>query len=323
MQAVLCEKLGGPDDLVVRDVEEPPAPGAGEVKVALAARGVAFTDLLMIAGEYQVKPQLPFVVGGEGAGVVLEVGADVSGLAPGDRVLSPGGCVEQVVVRAERVTRLPGTVDFAAAAAFRANYATALHGLQRGRLQPGETLLVHGAAGGVGLAAVDVGKLMGATVIATASTGEKRAIARQLGADHVIDYTDGFRDQVKALTGGRGADVIYDPVGGDVFDESMRCVAPLGRILVVGFTSGRPALAKTNHLLVKDAEVIGFTIGGLNRHDPAWAARNGAVLLGWLASGRINPYISHRLPLAQTAAALKLIRDRQVIGKAILESPFP
>ncbi len=230
MQAVLCEKLGGPDDLVVRDVEEPPAPGAGEVKVALAARGVAFTDLLMIAGEYQVKPQLPFVVGGEGAGVVLEVGADVSGLAPGDRVLSPGGCVEQVVVRAERVTRLPGTVDFAAAAAFRANYATALHGLQRGRLQPGETLLVHGAAGGVGLAAVDVGKLMGATVIATASTGEKRAIARQLGADHVIDYTDGFRDQVKALTGGRGADVIYDPVGGDVFDESMRCVAPLGRI---------------------------------------------------------------------------------------------
>ncbi|MEQ8858050.1 MAG: NADPH:quinone oxidoreductase family protein [Pseudomonadales bacterium] len=321
MKAVFCEKLGGPDDLVIREIDEPPSPGPGEVKVALAARGVAFTDLLMISGEYQVKPELPFIVGGEGAGTVLEVGDGVSGLAPGDRVLSPGGCVEQVLVRADRLTRLPASVDFGAAAAFRANYATALHGLQRGRLQGGETLLVHGAAGGVGLAAVDVGKLMGATVIATASTAEKRAIARQLGADHVIDYTGGFRGRVKELTGGRGADVIYDPVGGDVFDESVRCIAPFGRILIVGFTSGRPALAKTNHLLVKDAEVIGFTIGGLNRHDPAWAERNARILLGWLASGRINPYISHRLPLERTVDALRLIRDRQVIGKAILESP--
>jgi NADPH2:quinone reductase len=289
------------------------------VKVALAARGVAFTDVLMIAGEYQVKPPLPFVVGGEGAGVVLEVGAGVGGLAVGDRVLCPGGCVEQVLVKAERVTKLPVTVAFEAAAAFRANYATALYGLQRGRLRAGETLLVHGAAGGVGLAAVDVGKLMGATVIATASTEGKRAIARQLGADHAIGY-ENFREEVKRLTGGRGADVIYDPVGGDVFDESMRCIAPFGRILIVGFTSGRAATAKTNHLLIKDAEVIGYTIGALGRHDPAWAARNAAVLLGWLAAGRIKPYVSHVLPLERTAEALQLIKDRKVIGKAILTS---
>lgn len=320
MKAVLCERLGGPDDLVVKDVDEPPSPGEGQLKVALAARGVAFTDVLMIAGEYQVKPELPFVVGGEGAGTVLEVGAGVENFAVGDRVLCPGGCVEQVVVKAERATRLPESVDFGAAAAFRANYSTALYGLQRGRLQGGETLLVHGAAGGVGLAAVDVGKLMGATVIATASTGEKRAVATEMGADHVVDYTQGFREQVKELTGGRGADVIYDPVGGDVFDESMRCIAPFGRILVIGFTSGRAALAKTNHLLIKDAEVIGYTVGALNRHAPEWAARNSRVLLGWLASGRINPYISHRVPLEQTADALKLIRDRKVIGKAIVES---
>lgn len=320
MKGVFCERLGGPDDLVVNEVAPPPAPAPGEIKVALAARGVAFTDVLMIAGEYQVKPELPFVVGGEGAGTVIEVGDGVSDFAVGDRVLCPGGCIEQVVVAADRATRLPDSVDFGAAAAFRANYATALYGLQRGRLQGGEVLLVHGAAGGVGLAAVDVGKLMGATVIATASTAEKRAIAREMGADHVIDYTQGFREQVKELTGGRGADVIYDPVGGDVFDESMRCIAPFGRILIVGFTSGRAALAKTNHLLIKDAEVIGYTVGALNRHDPAWAARNSAVLLAWLASGRINPYISHRLPLERTAEALKLIQERQVIGKAIVTS---
>jgi NADPH2:quinone reductase len=319
VKAVFCEKLGGPDDMVVREIAPPGPPGPGEVKVALAARGVAFTDVLMIAGEYQVKPPLPFVVGGEGAGVVLEVGAGVTGLSIGDRVLCPGGCVEQVVVKAERATKLPETVAFEAAAAFRANYATALYGLQRGRLRAGETLLVHGAAGGVGLAAVDVGKLMGATVIATASTEGKRAIARQLGADHAIGYED-FREEVKRLTGGRGADVIYDPVGGDVFDESMRCIAPFGRILIVGFTSGRAATAKTNHLLIKDAEVIGYTIGALGRHDPAWAARNAAVLLSWLAAGRIKPYVSHVLPLERTAEALQLIKDRKVIGKAILTS---
>ncbi len=317
MKAVFCEKLGSHHDLVTREIDSPASPGEGEITVALQARGVAFTDVLMIRGEYQVKPDLPFIVGGEGAGVITAVGEGVE-LAVGDAVLAPGGCVEEVTIPASRATLLPPGTDLEAAASFRGNYATALYGMQRANLQAGETLLVHGAAGGVGLAAVDIGKLMGARVIGTASTEAKLAVVKQLGADHGINYSDGFRDEVKELTGGRGADVIYDPVGGDVFDESVRCIAPFGRILVVGFTGGRAALAKTNHLLVKDASVIGFTIGGLQRYDPAWAARNGTVLVDWLASGRIHPYISHRLPLEQTAEALQVIIDRQVVGKAIV-----
>src|SRR5215468_6700465 len=240
MKAVFCEKLGSPDDLVLRDVASP-TPGPGEVKVALRARGVSFVDVLMSAGQYQVKRELPFIPGGEAAGVVLETGPGVEHVKPGDRVLVPGGFAEETVVAAARVTSLPDAVSFETAAAFRSSYCTAYYALQRGRLQAGEVLLVHGAAGGVGLAAVDVGKLLGATVIATASTEEKLAACRRMGADHVIDYTHGFREQVRDLTHGRGADVIYDPVGGDVFDESMRCIAPFGRILIIGFTSGRAA----------------------------------------------------------------------------------
>ena len=317
MKAVLCEQLGSPKNLVIRDLDSP-SPGAGEVKVALKARGVSYVDVLLIAGQYQVKRELPFIPGSEAAGVVVEVGDGVESVRPGDRVLTPGGFAEEAVVAASDVIRLPDTVPFNTAAAFKSNYTTAYYGLQRGRLKAGEVLLIHGAAGGVGLAAVDMGKLFGATVIATASTDEKLAVCKQMGADHVINYTEGFREQVRALTGGRGADVIYDPVGGDVFDESMRCIAPYGRLLIVGFTGGRPALAKTNHVLIKDAEVIGFTIGALSRHDPAWAKRNVEHLMGWLSSGRISPYVSHALPLEQAAEALQLIIDRQVIGKAVL-----
>jgi NADPH2:quinone reductase len=317
MKAVLCEQLGSPQKLVIRDIESP-SPGAGEVKVALKARGVSYVDVLQIAGQYQVVREVPFIPGGEAAGVVMEVGAGVESVQPGDRVLTTGGFAEETVVAATAVTPLPESVRFAAAAAFKSNYTTAYYGLQRGRLKAGEILLIHGAAGGVGLAAVDMGKLLGATVIATASTEEKLAVCKQMGADHVINYTEGFREQVKALTGGRGADVIYDPVGGDVFDESMRCIAPYGRILIIGFTGGRPALANTNHLLINDAEAIGFTIGALSRHDPAWARRNFEHLMGWLSSGRISPYVSHELPLEKAAEALQLIIDRKVIGKAVL-----
>jgi NADPH2:quinone reductase len=317
MQAVFCEKLGGPEHLVVREVASP-VPGPGEVKVGLRARGVSYVDVLVIAGQYQTKREPPFIPGGEAAGVVLETGPGVDHIGVGDRVLVPGGFADEIVVAASRVTPLPAGVSFEAAAAFRANYCTAYYGLQRGRLQAGEVLLVHGAAGGVGLAAVDVGKLLGATVIAAASTDEKLAVCKELGADHLINYTQGFREQVKALTNDRGADVIYDPVGGDVFDESMRCIAPFGRLLIVGFTSGRAALAKTNHLLIKDAEAIGFTIGGLSRLDPAREKRNLSILVGWLGAGRITPYVSHRLPLAQAAEALALVRDRKVMGKAVL-----
>ena len=186
--------------------------------------------------------------------------------------------------------------------------------MQRGALEPGEVLLVHGAAGGVGLAAVDVGKLMGATVIGTASSDEKLEVVTATGADHVINYSDGFRDQVKQLTGGRGADVIYDPVDGDVFDESMRCIAPYGRILIVGFSSGRPGVAKTNHLLVKDASVIGFTIGALGRLDPVRAERNFKLLIGWLAAGRYNaivPFQTKREPWLAHCVGVLLGSDRQ------------
>ncbi len=317
MQAIVCERLGTPDELVVRNIELP-APGASEIKVALRARGVSYVDVLQIAGQYQVKRDVPFIPGSEATGVVVEVGPQVETLQPGDRVLVSAGFAEEAVVPASEAMRIPDTVSFVTAAAFRSNYATAYYAMQRGRLRAGEVLLVHGAAGGVGLATVDIGKLMGATVIATASTPEKLAVCQQLGADHLIDYTKGFREQVRDITDGRGADVIFDPVGGDVFDESMRCIAPFGRLLIVGFTSGRAAVAKTNHLLIKDAEAIGFTIGGLSRHDPAWARRNVDILMGWLASGRIHPYVSHQLPLAQAATALHLITKRQVMGKAVL-----
>ena len=319
MRAVFCETLGGPDALVVRDIAEPAAPQTGQIKVDVAVRGLSFTDLLMSQGKYQVKPELPFVIGGEGAGTITALGDGVDGLEVGQQVLVPAGCVEQVVVRAKQATPIPNGVSLDAAASFRSNYATAIYALQRGRLQAGETLLVHGAAGGVGLATVDVGKLMGATVIATASSDAKLAAVGEMGADHLINYREsGFRERVKELTGGLGADVIFDPVGGDVFDESMRCVAPFGRILIVGFTGGRAALAKTNHLLIKDAEAIGFTIGGLSRHDPAWAARNQRVLMSWLASGRIRPYISHRVPLERTQEGLRLIVERKVVGKVVV-----
>lgn len=320
MKVVQCETLDGSDALQVREVPDPVIADPNQIRVEIAARGLSFTDILMSKGEYQVKPPLPFVIGGEGAGTIVEIGDDVEQLSVGDRVIVPGGCAEQVVVHTRNATLIPSRADFAAAASFRGNYSTALYALQRGRLVGGETLLVHGAAGGVGLAAVDVGKLMGARVIGTASTQEKLDVIQEMGADHTIDYSDGFREKVKELTGGRGADVIYDPVGGDVFDESMRCIAPFGRILIVGFTSGRAALAKTNHLLIKDAEAIGFTIGGLARHDPEWSARNQKILMGWLASGRISPYVSHRLPLDQVAEGLKLITDRKVMGKVIIES---
>ena len=318
MKAALCETLDGPDGVVVRDVDDPGEPGDGQIRVAVGACGVSFADLLMTRGGYQVKPPLPFPVGGESAGRITALGRGVSGFDEGDAVLVSTGCVEHAVVDAARATRIPDGVDIEAAASFRSNYTTALYGLERGRLRAGETLLVHGAGGGVGLAAVDVGKLMGATVIATASSDAKLAVARELGADHLIDYREGFRDAVKDLTGQRGADVIYDPVGGDVFDESMRCVAPFGRILIVGFTGGRPALAKTNHLLIKDAEAIGFTIGALGQRDPARAERIHRTLMTWLGAKRITPYISHRLPIERAADALRLIVNREVIGKVVV-----
>lgn len=318
MKAVFCTQLGSHKDLEILDIDEPGSPGVNQVKVAVESRAIEFSDLVRIAGNYQTQPEVPFIVGGEGAGVVVEAGADVESVSVGDKVLLRSGCVEQINVNVSEVTPVPDGADLNAAASFRNAYATAYYGLQRANLQAGETLLVHGAAGGVGLAAVDLGKLYGATVIATASTDEKLAMVKSMGADHLINYKEGFREQVKALTGGLGADVIYDPVGGDVFDESMRCIAPFGRILIVGFTSGRPALAKTNHLLVKDVSVIGYNLGNLARYNPQQMATNNATLLDWLANKKIRPYISHLMPMAQVIDAYQLIVDRKVVGKIVL-----
>ena len=318
MKAVHCTKHGSHLDLEIVDIAPPGPPKADQVKINLQARGIQFSDLVRIAGNYQIKSPLPFVVGGEAAGIVTEIGDGVEHLAVGDRVICPGGCVEQINLPARVVTKIPAGIDLNVAASFRNNYATAYYGLQRAQLQAGETLLVHGAAGGVGLAAVDLGKLFGANVIATASSDEKLEVVKRMGANHTINYSDGFRDQVKALTHNKGADVIYDPVGGDVFDESMRAVAPFGRILVLGFTSGRSALAKTNHLLVKEASVIGYTLGALQAHKPEQNQKNNEIILEWLGAGRISPYISHELAMSDIKQAYQLIVERKVIGKIII-----
>lgn len=318
LKAVLCEKFGTPKDLVVKDIDPPGPPAPGELQVNLKVRGIAFSDLVRMAGNYQDTREPPYVVGGDGSGVVTAVGDEVAGFTTGDQVVAPGGCVEIVNVPASAVTKLPDGIDLEAAAAFGNNYLTALHGLKLARLQSGETLLVHGAAGGVGLAAVDLGKMMGARVIATASSDAKLEVVKEFGADEIINYSDGFRDQVKELTGGLGADVIYDPVGGDIFDESMRCIAPYGRILIVGFTSGRAALAKTNHLLVKDASVIGYSVGTLQQRRPELAREYADTLMDYLVKGRIEPHISHRFTMDEIVDAYQVISDRQVIGKVLI-----
>jgi NADPH:quinone reductase len=322
MRAVVCEKLGTPSDLVVREMPDPPAPGPGEIKVALAARGAQFVDVLMAAGEYQTKPPLPFVPGSEAAGEVIAVGSEVADFAVGDRVMtrhSPGAFAELATISADAALPVPDGMDLIQAAGFRSAYTTAYHALvQRARLQPGEVLLVHGAAGGIGLAAVQVGKILGATVIATAGSDYKLAAVKANGADHVINYTNGFRDQVKELTDGRGADVIYDPVGDAVFDESMRCLNWGARILILGFVGGGPSLAKTNHLLIKGASAVGVRVGGFNEFEPELAAANLQVLMAWATAGKLKPQVSHTFPLNQVAEALQVIIDRKVIGKCIL-----
>ena len=322
MKAVVVENYDSIDGISIKEM---PLPGlaAGQVRVKIGAAAVGFVDGLKVQGRYQTKDPLPFVPGTEFAGTVDATADDVTAFKPGASVIGmtrSGALAEYIAVPAAALKPLPPDVALEAGASFQANYQTGLYALSaRAELREGEILLVLGAAGGVGIAAVQLGKLLGARVIAAASTAEKRDFAVRYGADETIDYTKAdWRDTLKALTGGNGPDVIFDPVGGDVFDESMRCVAPFGRILIVGFTGGRPGVAKTNHLLVKDAEVIGFTIGALSRLDPQWAQRNLEALVGWLGAKRISPYHSHALPLAQAAEALKLVIDRKVIGKVLL-----
>lgn len=328
MRAVVCERLGSPEELVFHQDWPEPAPGPGEIKVRLLARAVQYVDVLMIAGQYQFKPEPPFIPGGEGAGEIVALGPDVTGFAVGDRVMtrhSPGAFAEYGIAKAHETVHVPAGMSMESAAAFRSAYQTAYHALvQRAALKPGETLLVHGAAGGIGLAAVQVGKVLGATVIGVASTEEKRAAVAANGADHVIDYgpmQDGrgaFRDTVKGLTGGRGADVVFDPIGNWVFEESMRCINWGARILILGFLGGAPALARTNHLLIKGASAVGVRLGGLTEFQPEVAVENLRVLLDWADRGLVRPHLSHVLPLERAPEALRLLIDRKVIGKAVL-----
>jgi NADPH2:quinone reductase len=322
MKAVVCEAFGGPEVLAVREVPDPPPPGPGEVQVRIRARGVQYVDVLMLAGKYQFRPEPPFIPGGEGAGEVVAIGSGVTGFKPGDRMMSRqrlGAFAEIGNCKAEECDTIPSALSLEEAAVFRNVYHTAYHALlQRGRLSAGEWVLIHGAAGGIGLPAIQIAKLHGAHVIATASTDEKRAVCLEEGADHAIDYQAGFRDRVMDLTGGRGVDIVYDPVNGPTFDESLRCLAWGGRILILGFLGGAPALARSNYLLIKGIEAIGVRIGGLNEAHPEIAAANIKTLVELAAQGRLKPRVWRRLPLERAADAIQALIDRQVIGKAVL-----
>jgi NADPH:quinone reductase len=316
-RAVICRKLGAPDDLVLEDMAPLVLP-PGQVRIAIHAAGVNFVDLLMIAGRYQYKPPLPFVPGLEAAGTIVEIAGDSGArITVGDKVmvqLRQGAYAEEAVVAAEQVTPLPPGFSFAEGATFRAAYVTAYHALvDRARLAAGEILLVHGAGGGVGLAAVDIGKSLGATVIAAASSEEKLEVAA-----HLILYgRESLRDAVKRATQNAGADVVFDPVGGPVFEESLHCIAWGARLLVIGFTGGI-ALAKTNLVLIKGASVIGVRAGEAGRRDPERRARLNEALSAHVTAGRFRPHISHTLPLEGWAEAMRIVSERRAIGRVAL-----
>jgi NADPH2:quinone reductase len=322
MRAVLCREFGPFEKLTLAELPAPPiVPGA--VRVAVHAVGVNFADLLIVQGKYQEKPALPFSPGFEIAGVVSELGSGVAGLRVGERVfgiMDHGAYADEAVLPAARVFPIPDRMDFATAAGFPVAYGTSHGALDwRARLKPGETLLVLGAAGGVGLTAVEIGKAMGATVIAVAGTPAKLAVARHQGADHLVDYSrEDLRGRIKEISGGRGADVIYDPVGGDAFDQCLRSIAWGGRIIVIGFASGRIPQIPANLLLVKNCDAIGFYWGSYRERNPALVRQSFETLLAWFEAGRLKPHISHRIDLADAGRAMAMLADRKATGKVVL-----
>src|ERR1043166_103107 len=316
MKAVLCRAWGTPDVLRFEAVEAR-AVRPNEVRIRVRAAGVNFADTLMVGGTYQVKPPFPFIPGLEAAGVIVEVGADVAGLQAGHRVLAVlrngGASAEEIVVNAASVVAIPDAMDFVTAAAFPVAYGTSHFALtHRGHLTPGETLLVLGAAGGVGLTAVEIGKAMGARVIAAAGGKEKLAVAQTHGADAVIDYTtESIRDRVREFTSGKGADVVYDPVGGDAFDQALRAVNWEAGMLIIGFAGGRIQAVPANLILVKNISVIGVVWGAQAERDPVWISRNLAELLRWWEAGRVKPRISKTFPLGAAVEALTALLSRR------------
>ena len=297
-------------------------PGAGEVLVRVQAASLNFPDLLMTEGKYQFRPEPPFVLGMELSGVVEAVGEGVERLKPGDEVVGgsrTGAFAGYIIMAAASLRPKPENFSFAQAAAFGAAYLTAYVALVcRGQLKAGETLLVHGASGGVGLAAVDLGKLLGARVIATSACDRKLEIVRQRGADQTIRISGGFRDQVRELTGGRGADVIFDPVGGDVFDESTRCIAFDGRLLVIGFASGRIPAVSVNMALIKGFSIVGVRAGEYGRRFPERGLENLDNIWRLAGEGRLVPHIHAQMPLSDWRRAFDCMRSRQVVGKLVL-----
>jgi NADPH2:quinone reductase len=302
----------------------PPPPGPGEIQVRIVARGVQYVDVLMLAGKYQFRPEPPFIPGGEAAGHVVAVGPDVHEFTPGDAVMSRhtlGACAELGNAKATLCDKVPSGMGLAEAGVFRGAYTTAYHALlQRGRMQAGEWVLVHGAAGGIGIAAIQVARAFGARVIATAGSEAKRAACLEEGAEYAIDYRSGFVDTIKQLTGNRGVDIVYDPIGDKVAEESLRCLAWCGRLLILGFLGGGPTNIRSNYLLIKGIDAIGVRIGGLNEADPDLAIANMKALVALAEQGKLRPRISHSFPLEQAREALQAVIDRTVIGKAVLLS---
>src|SRR5262245_54430745 len=322
MKAVLCTRFGGPDDLELADLPAPD-PGAGEVAVAVQAAGLNFFDTLIIAGKYQMKPAFPFSPAAEFAGGVERVGAGVAAFKPGDRVAAStgyGAARECVVVAANRLAAVPDGVDFDRAAGLLVTYGTTLHALKdRAKLKPGETMAVLGASGGVGLAAVELGKLMGARVIACASSENKLAVARQYGADAALNYAaEDLREALRRATDGKGPDVIYDPVGGPYSEPALRAIGWEGRFLVVGFAAGDIPKLPLNLVLLKNCDVRGVFWGAWAEREPQAHRANTAQLMQWCAEGKLAVHIHAVYPLAETAQALKAIATRAVMGKVIL-----
>ena len=322
MRAVLARAFAPLEELALEEVPAP-SPGAGQVVIAVRACGVNFLDGLIVQGKYQTRPPLPFSPGAEVAGVVSAVGAGVTGVSAGERVLAVpgyGGYAEQALAEAASLIRLPAAMDFTTAACFPVVYGTSLHALRtRARLEAGESLLVLGAAGGVGLTAIEIGRLLGARVLAAASSAEKLALCRERGADELINYAAGdLREQVKALTGGKGVDVVYDPVGGAYAEPAVRSLASGGRYLVIGFASGDIPRVPLNLLLLKQAAMLGVFWGAWARAHPAANAADFAQLFAWHAAGRLRPHVSARFPLERFREALNTVVERRAQGKVAL-----
>jgi NADPH:quinone reductase len=324
MRAVRCHEFGSPDILRLDEFASPILQST-QARIRVHAAGINFADTLMVAGKYQIKPPFPFTPGLEVGGEVIEVGAAVQNLRPGQRVLAVlrrgGGYADEAMVDAACVVPIPDAMDYITAAGFPVAYGTSHLALtHRGNLRAGETLLVLGAAGGVGLTAVEIGKRMGARVIAAAGGPDKLAVAREHGADELIDYrTESIRDRVRELTGGLGVDVVYDPVGGDAFDQALRAVNWEARMLVIGFASGRIQSVPANLILVKNISVIGVVWGAQAERDPVLVSRNLAELLRWWEAGQLQPLVSKTFPLAEAGAAMRALLSRRYAGRIVLE----